>query len=55
MDELYSKEEHKEKHDSFYNPILECEYCRIEVYRRTHRCFGNGSSTVAIETTKKGI
>lgn len=46
--ETYSEEEHRTTHDSINDPISGCEYCKYEIYRRTHKCFGEGSSSVAI-------
>ena len=42
------KETHDKEHDSIYNPISGCEHCALEVFRRTHKCFGNGSSTIPL-------
>jgi len=44
----YTLEEHKELHDSLNNPVSDCEHCKYETYRRTHRCFGDGGSTVSL-------
>lgn len=49
---MYTKEQHKLEHDSIYDPKSECEFCRYEVYRRTHKCFGDGGSTISIPVTK---
>lgn len=43
-----TKEEHDLEHDSKIDPKPDCEFCRHEVYRRTHRCFGDGGSSVPI-------
>lgn len=45
----YTKETHEKEHDSKYNPIPDCEFCIKETYRRTHKCFGDGMSSVPIE------
>jgi len=45
---MTEKEIHDTEHDSIKDPKPDCEYCKYELYRRTHKCFGNGSSTVAI-------
>lgn len=42
----YTKEQHDIDHDSSLDPKPGCEFCAYEVYRRTHRCFGDGSSSV---------
>ena len=42
------KETHDKEHDSLYDPKPDCEFCIKEVYRRTHRCFGDGQSSVPI-------
>lgn len=44
----YSLEEHQ-SHDSIKDPKPDCEFCATEGYRRTHRCFGDGASSVPIE------
>lgn len=44
---VYTKEEHS-THDSMLNPMPDCEYCQIEIFRRNHRCFGAGSSTTPV-------
>ena len=50
---LCSKEEHNQEHDSSYDPKPNCSYCRYEVFRKTHRCFGDGSSNTANEGRKE--
>jgi hypothetical protein len=50
----YTKEQHLQAHDSKYDPRPDCEHCRREVYRRTHRCFGDGESTVPIPQKAEG-
>lgn len=42
---MYTKEQHDSAHDSKANPVPGCEHCAREIYRRTHKCFGDGSST----------
>lgn len=49
----YTQEEHKQTHNSANSPIVDCEYCSREVYRRTHRCFGDGASSVPVPAKKE--
>jgi hypothetical protein len=44
----YTREEHQQEHDSQHDPRPDCEHCRREVFRRTHRCFGDGTSSVPV-------
>jgi hypothetical protein len=37
-------EEHK-NHNSVLDPKPDCELCRKEIFRRTHKCYGDGFST----------
>jgi hypothetical protein len=43
---MTDKEAHDKEHDSMKDPKPYCEFCRYEVYRRTHRCYGDGSSSI---------
>lgn len=51
---MTTKDEHDATHDSLYDPRPECEHCRREVFRRTHRCFGDGASSVPIPQKTEG-
>jgi hypothetical protein len=42
---MTSREQHDADHNSLIDPKPDCEHCRLEVYRRTHHCFGDGAST----------
>ena len=42
----YTLIQHLQDHNSLDNPIADCEFCNKEIYRRTHLCFGGGSSTI---------
>ena len=44
----YTKEIHDKEHNSLYDPKPECEFCVREAYRRNHRCYGDGMSSVPI-------
>lgn len=46
------KATHDAEHDSIRNPQPDCEWCSQEVYRRTHRCFGDGASTSPLPPPK---
>jgi len=45
---MIEKEMHDKEHNSIYDPKPDCEFCRNEVFRRSHRCFGDGRSSVPI-------
>ena len=49
---MTEKEIHDKEHDSSYDPQPGCEYCAKENFRRTHKCFGDGMSTVPIDVPK---
>lgn len=36
------------EHDSKTNPIEGCVECQREVFRRTHKCYGDGSSSIPV-------
>jgi hypothetical protein len=36
------------EHDSKTAPVEGCPDCKREVHRRTHRCFGDGSSAIPL-------
>lgn len=40
------KKTHDEEHNSVTNPTTGCVWCIEEIYRRTHRCFGEGKSSL---------
>lgn len=42
------EETHNAEHDSITSPVPNCPYCVKEIYRRTHRCFGEGESTTPV-------
>ncbi len=50
---MIDKETHDKEHDSLYDPKPDCEHCVREVYRRTHRCFGDGFGTISLPITHK--
>lgn len=47
------KKTHDEEHNSATNPRNGCEWCVEEIYRRTHRCFGEGKSSGIIPKKPK--
>ena len=47
---MTQKETHDLYHDSKYDPQPTCEFCRTEVYRREHLCYGDGSSSLPAPT-----
>ena len=49
---MTNKEIHDAEHDSSYDPKPGCEFCEREVFRRIHKCFGDGMSTVTIDPPK---
>jgi len=49
---MTDKEIHDKEHNSLYDPKPGCEYCAKEVFRRTHKCFGDGMSTVPIDISR---
>lgn len=45
--------QHLKEHDSLVDPREYCPHCVSEVYRRTHRCHGDGSSSIGIQPRKE--
>lgn len=44
---------HLKEHDSLVDPKEDCAFCVSEVYRRTHRCHGDGASSIGIAPRKE--
>lgn len=45
---MSDKETHDKEHNSLYDPKPECEFCVKEAYRRNHKCYGDGYSSVPL-------